>query len=546
MAALKRWRGVGALALVAIVTAIVLPAVVTSADLDRTAAALTLAGPAVGAALTLAAGRPNLAVGALAGAGAYVSGALAVRGVDVPLAVAVATAATAAAGAVVAAATARLDVVALLAATLLFALVLSALTQALPQLSGGQAGLGPLPPLGTTLPGGAVLHLTAAGDLHAALAAAVALTSVAVILLSGPRGARWRAVGSDRSRSLSSGLRPLRVEITVMAIAGGVAGLGGALGAHITNVATPVVFAPDVVALPLLAALLAGRGRALEASLAGIGTGIAGGVILPDLGWRGPPSATSLALALLAVAVVISLIPGAAVPSSAAAGEVDAEQPWPLSHAEFSGSALTVDGLEVRAGPLTILRGVSFRVAPGQIHGLVGPNGAGKSTLLSALATARSRRVGLDPGIRGPIVLQPQSGGGFPACTVDETLLLAAAGGGRDATEAHRAAEAWRSRLGLDQGGGRLCADLSHGRRRLLDLARVLLRRPAVLLCDEPLAGLDAGMRAAAVSLLRAAAASGLTVVLAEHDRGAVAALAASTTELTGGDAPASVAEPAT
>ena len=70
------------------------------------------------------------------------------------------------------------------------------------------------------------------------------------------------------------------------------------------------------------------------------------------------------------------------------------------------------------------------------------------------------------------------------------------------------------------------------GQRRLLDLARVLLAGPDLLLCDEPLAGLDDSHRAAARACLQAASAQGLTVVIAEHDREAVAALAGDVLEL--------------
>ncbi len=115
-----------------------------------TAIALALAGPAAGAALSLAVGRPNLAIGAFAGVGAYVSGALAIRGLDVPLAVLIAIAGVrrrpapcwrwSPRGSTSSGSSPR---------SLLVALGLLALTQALPHLSGGQAGLGPLPALGT-------------------------------------------------------------------------------------------------------------------------------------------------------------------------------------------------------------------------------------------------------------------------------------------------------------------------------------------------------------------------------------------------------------
>ena len=522
-------RDLGLFTMVVVIAAIVLPMQLGGPDLDRVAVALALAGPAAGAALSLAVGRPNLAIGALAGVGAYISGALAIRGLDVPLAAVVAVLACAGAGALLAVVTARLDVVGLLAASLLVALGLAALTQALPHLSGGQAGLGPLPALGTVLPGGRSLRFTPTGDVHAGLAFALVAAVASALLLAGPAGARWRAVGSDRARAAASGLHPLRAETVTLALAGALSGLGGALAAHVTTVASPDLFAPDVVALPLLAALVAGRGSALGAVVAAVATGLVGGVALPDLGWRGPPSATGLALALLAVAVVASLLPGRRTVQRQRTGEVDPTATWPFADERFAGAALVADGLDVRAGPLLLLRGVSMRVPPGEIHGLVGPNGAGKSTLLAALASG-SAVVRVEGG--GPVVLQPQRDGGFPACTVDETLFLAARGGGRSAPDARRLATAWRSRLGLDASAATLCTELSSGHRRLIDLARVTLRRPGVLLCDEPLAGLDTATRAAVVSLLRAAAADGLTIVVAEHDRGAVDALASATTEL--------------
>jgi ABC-type Mn2+/Zn2+ transport system ATPase subunit/ABC-type branched-subunit amino acid transport system permease subunit len=543
---MTRTRRLGAVVVVLVLAAVLLPRQLGAADLDRTATALALAGAAAGGAITLAVGRPNLAVGALAGVGAYASGALTVRGVTLPLAVVVAVAGCAAAAALVALATQRLDTVGLLAATLLLALGLAALTQALPAISGGQAGLGPLPPLGTNLPGGRALHLTATGDLHALLAAALVVTVGAALLLDSGVGALWRAVGSDRSRAAGSGLHPLRAEVIALAVSGGLAGFGGALAAHVNGVATPDAFALDVVALPLLAAVFAGRGNALGAVVAAVATGLVGGLVLPDLGWHGPPSATALALGLLAVAAVASLLPATGIARPALPLDLDADQPWPIQPGEFAGAELEVRDLDVHAGPLTVVRGLSLEAASGRVHGLVGPNGAGKSSLLTALADGPSPAVRVGGSEGGVVVLQPQAGGGFPACTVDETLLLAARGGGRGSVEAAAAARAWRARLGLDSAGSTYCADLSAGRRRLLDLARVLLRRPNVLLCDEPLAGLDPGARAAAVSLLRAAAAAGLTILLAEHDRDAVASLADTSTELVRPDLePAAAGPPA-
>jgi ABC-type branched-subunit amino acid transport system ATPase component/ABC-type branched-subunit amino acid transport system permease subunit len=525
-------RDLGILGAALVVAAVILPQHLGGPDLDRTATALALAGPAAGGAISLAVGRPSLAAGALAGLGAYLCGFLAVHGWAVPLAVLVAASACALAGAVVALLTHRLDTPALLAATLLVAVGLAALAQAAPGLSGGQAGLGPIPPLGIPLTGARTLQLTATGDLHALLAATLVIAVLATAVMAGGVGALWRAVGSDRARAAGSGLHPLRAELVALAAAGGAAGFGGAMSAHLNGVATPDLFALDVVALPLLAAVFAGRGNALGAVATAVTTGLVGGLVLPDLGWHGPPSATALALGLLAIAVVASLLPTAGPARLPERTEIDVDEPWPIAPGEFSGAALHVRGLDVRAGPALVVSGLTMDVPAGRVHGLVGPNGAGKSSLLSSLACGTSETVHLEGGGGQVVVLQPQGGGGFPACTVDETLLLAARGGGAPRHEAARTAARWRARLGLDGAGATLCAELSTGRRRVLDLARVMLRRPTLLLCDEPLAGLDPGARAAAVSLLRAAAEAGLTIVVAEHDRAALASLAESTTAL--------------
>ena len=529
------------LAVVLAAAAYVGPNLLGSPDLDRSATALALAGPAAAAALTVAVGRPSLAPGLLAGLGAYVSAGLAVRGVWVPVSIGLAALIGAAAGAVIAVITSRLTVVGLLASTLLIAVGLAALGQALPSVSGGQAGLSPVPPLGTPLANGDILHLTSAGDFHAMLVTTMIVAIVASALLGGRRGAAWRAIGSDRDRAATSGLRPGRAELIAFTAGGALAALGGAMSAHINGVATPDVFSPDVVALPLLAALLAGRARVIGPIAAAVGTGLLGSLVLPDLGWHGPPSATALALGLLAVATVASLLPANAAPRRRETTAIDAGAPWPIDSSGMAGGTLVVEHLDVRAGAAILLHDLDLRAEPATVHGVVGPNGAGKSSLLHAIARG-GPHVHVEGG-SGPVVLQPQSGGGFPACTVRETLDLAASGGGRAAPAAREAATAWLDRLGMQPQMATMCSDLATGQRRLLDLARVLLRRPSVLLCDEPLAGLDPGARAAVESLLAAAARAGLTVVVTEHDRAAVARLATTTTTLHRADL---VAEPAT
>jgi len=208
---------------------------------------------------------------------------------------------------------------------------------------------------------------------------------------------------------------------------------------------------------------------------------------------------------------------------------------WPDIRPAGAPAALLVRDFAVVPEPgAAPLSRVDMAVPAGTVQGLVGPNGAGKSTALRGIAAhlrrAADPSVRLDPG--GRAVLLPQAGGGWPSCTVDETLRLAARAGGLHGRAADAAAAEWSGALDLGDAGGLLCEDLAHGTRRRVEMARVMLLRPVLLLCDEPLAGLDGADRALVLDCLRAAAAAGMTLVVAEHDRASLARIATATTEL--------------
>ena len=518
-----------------VLAAVFYPMFAGGPDLDHAALALALAGPAVAAALSSAVGRPTLAAAALAGVGAYASGLIAQRGVLVPVAVLCGGAVAAAAGAAIALACHRVEAAAFLAASLLLALAGGALVQALPAVTGAQSGLGPIPQI--QIPFGASRNAVATpvGDFHVLLmVAALSVVAGAVALRFG-RGPAWRAIGSDRTRAAASGIAPLSGEVMALALGGLLAGLSGALQAHVQRVAAPSFFTPDAAALPLLAALAAGREPLLTGIIA-VATGAVAQIVLPAAGWHGPPDAQSVALGLLGVATVATLLPPRAGPERVrAAPAIDPSSEWPVEQLRLRGARLDVAPLLLRSDDGHVLVDApAFAVEAGSIRGLVGANGSGKTTLLRAIA-GRAGRAGSEVVLSGaePAVcmLLPQDGGGWAYCTVRETLVLSARPN-RTPSDARARAEQWLRRLNLEDVAGRLCAELPGGRRRMVDLARVILGSPAVLLCDEPLAGLDDNLRAAAVSCLRAASTAGLTIVIAEHDHQAVAALTADVLEL--------------
>lgn len=172
---------------------------------------------------------------------------------------------------------------------------------------------------------------------------------------------------------------------------------------------------------------------------------------------------------------------------------------------------------------------LGFRVARGEILGFLGPNGAGKTTtfgLLAGLLGADAGKIVLDgvemePGARA---LRSRMGIVFQHPSVDpklsgrENLAMGAALyglGGREAKERI----AWGLDLvGLADRAEDLVEKYSGGMRRRLELARVLLHRPAIVLMDEPTTGLDiAGARRIWAQLLELRAREQLTILLTTH-----------------------------
>jgi branched-chain amino acid transport system ATP-binding protein len=203
-------------------------------------------------------------------------------------------------------------------------------------------------------------------------------------------------------------------------------------------------------------------------------------------------------------------------------------------------TALLVDHVSKRFGGLQAVHDVSIEVSPGQITGLIGPNGAGKTTLFRMISGAMrptSGRVlfatrnitGWSPHAvcRLGICLTHQIVRPFLGLTVLENVTVAAAfGSGGRITGAVRAeAEATLEFTGLAARRHLPAAVLTLAERKRLEIARALATRPAVLLLDEVLAGLNPSESARAVQLVRQIKARGITIVMIEHVMRAVMAL---------------------
>jgi ABC-type Mn2+/Zn2+ transport system ATPase subunit len=176
-----------------------------------------------------------------------------------------------------------------------------------------------------------------------------------------------------------------------------------------------------------------------------------------------------------------------------------------------------------------VLREVTFTVTRGEFSGIVGPSGSGKTTLLRLLlGTLRPGRGRVDRAAGTAISYVPQLetvNWNFPV-TVAECVLMARP----QARVTPWASRAERievgellERLGIGGLGGRHIRELSGGQQQRMFIARALLRRPQLLLLDEPTSGVDVRTRHELLELLAQLNRDGLAVVLTTHDLNGIA-----------------------
>ncbi|MDE2167736.1 MAG: ABC transporter ATP-binding protein [Alphaproteobacteria bacterium] len=179
-----------------------------------------------------------------------------------------------------------------------------------------------------------------------------------------------------------------------------------------------------------------------------------------------------------------------------------------------------------------ILHGVNLKIAPGQITVVLGPNGAGKSTALRVLAgflAAESGSVRLDGDeivdlptyrhIESGIALLPQGHSVFPDLTVAENIELGGWILRGDRRRLHQAVDDVFTRYPhLRDLRNKSAGSLSGGQQRTVEIARLLVSNPRVLLIDEPSVGLSPVIASQVYRELTALKAEGRTILLVDQD----------------------------
>jgi ABC-type branched-subunit amino acid transport system ATPase component len=212
----------------------------------------------------------------------------------------------------------------------------------------------------------------------------------------------------------------------------------------------------------------------------------------------------------------------------------------------MSGSVLQVINLRRSFGALHAVDGVTLGVAGGTITGLIGPNGAGKSTLFGLIAGAltpdggtihyEGRRIdGLSPDriFRAGLARTFQIPRPFPRMTVVENVMVAAlhqigerfwtnwfAMGAvrRQEKEIRDQAMEVLGFTGLAAKANDVAGQLSGGQQKLLELARVLVTRPRLILLDEPAAGVNPALLKTLIDKIVALHARGIGFLIIEHN----------------------------
>ena len=404
-------------------------------------------------------------------------------------------------------------------------------------LTGGFGGIADIP-----RPSLAGLPLTLPRYYYVVGLAVLASLALAYNLGRSPWGRALRAVRDSDIAAESLGLSPYLVRTVAFTLGAAFAAAGGCLYAFLAGFVSPDSFTMQTSILFLLIVLFGGLGRVTGPV---VGSGVL--IILPEVLHRLADYRLVMygALLLGSIYFLPGGVVGALVQRARLRSPADDAPPRAWRPGTREAPPLHARGLEIHFGGIAALAAGNLTLLSGRVHGLIGPNGAGKTTLLNILSGYYRPSAGaVDFGPRSLAGLPPhriaragigrtfQTAHLFETMTVLENVMVGLTGGRPGSLAAALvglpAVSAGETRLTMEARGllafvgyrgdpDELARNLPFGHKRLVELARTLARRPAVLLLDEPAAGLSQEEIAGLAELIARIREAGTSVLLVGH-----------------------------
>jgi branched-chain amino acid transport system permease protein len=423
---------------------------------------------------------------------------------------------------------------------------------------GRNDGISAIPPLAI-----GSLKMMSPDAIYFAIWAAVILCALLTMnLLDSRTGRAIRALRRGHVAAEAYGIQPPRTKLLVFIYAAVLAGLSGWLYAHFQRAVNPTPFGAQAGIEYLFVAVVGGAGY--------VWGGVLGAAIvvvlkealqdyLPYL-FHGEGQLETIVFGMMLVAL-LQLAPNGVwpwltrwLPLKSKRNPVDPSLKLPPRRkpAAIDDSLLIIDHARKEFGGVVAVNDVSFDVGTREIVALIGPNGAGKSTTFNLVTGVLSLSAGTI-SVMGQTLkhAKPQDITRLGVSrtfqhvklvadmTVLENVALGAHLRGHAGAiksmlrldrddEAKLLAEAMRQikRVGLSAEADMLAGNLSLGQQRIVEIARALCADPALLLLDEPAAGLRHMEKQQLAALLRNLRDGGMSVLLVEHDMGFVMGLA--------------------
>ncbi len=382
----------------------------------------------------------------------------------------------------------------------------------------------------------------------------VVLSALAIVhLLDSRPGRAMRSLRTGTQMAEAMGVPTLRYKITIFLIAALLASLSGWLLAHFQHTINPSPFGLKMGIEYLFMTVVGGVGYVWGAVVGALLTKLLEDqlqVLLPQL--IGTSGSYEIIVFGIVLVLMLKYLPDGLwsfidkrLPRASRTVDWDRAAALPERTKPAHGElVLDVQAIRKKFGGLVAVNDISFQIRAGQIVGLIGPNGAGKSTTFNLITGVLSLT-------SGDVVFRGQKIGGLrsrdiaargmsrtfqhvkmiPDMTVLENVALGAHLRGdkgvvsamtrlnRDEEkQLFREAQRQLERIGMGAYLHEQAGNLAMGPQRLMEIARALCSDPALLLLDEPAAGLRHQEKIALADVLRQLGGEGMSILLVEHD----------------------------